>query len=294
MVLTDQVADSWARAQGWSPNEATRDAYYATHIQDIQIRSADGKITTLGEDGDSLEPGLHQDAQKPRTPEEQAAYEHNTGEGKILLEEAIADHKDKKHAFLRTEIGWIDILWGRPGNPKRDFENGSGLSHIITKRKSEGYDGEKFARDIYVIIAEGTIGNEYRVKNHQRRNITLGKSTVVIQLESNKLPNGDVVNDWVVTGFTRDKKYLRGATGLGQIKTGATDTMPTYKSRHSTGAGDESNIARVDKDGNPLKQSDLKGQVIFNIEDGRGLITIFEGGDIQRWCTSWGMCSGAI
>jgi hypothetical protein len=46
-------------------------------------------------------------------------------------------------------------LWGWEGDPTREYKGENGLSHIIEKRKSEGIDGEAFAKDLYLAIADG-------------------------------------------------------------------------------------------------------------------------------------------
>ena len=40
-------------------------------------------------------------------------------------------------AFTHPEVGPIDFVWGKPGNPEKEYKNGYGLAHIIAKHGIE-------------------------------------------------------------------------------------------------------------------------------------------------------------
>lgn len=55
----------------------------------------------------------------------------------------------------RNDIGDIDFLWGKEGDPKRNYKKGYGISHIIARRNSERQNGEEIAMLMPEIIMRG-------------------------------------------------------------------------------------------------------------------------------------------
>lgn len=76
---------------------------------------------------DSL--GCKYDSNRPQT----FTLEKNESRGLKALHRSINQGKDVKKAMFTPELGWIDFDYGTPGNPQKEFQNGWGISHILTK-----------------------------------------------------------------------------------------------------------------------------------------------------------------
>lgn len=131
----------------------------------------------------------------------------NLTRGEAALGNILADHADVPAAMVSRRLGPIDFVWGREGNPGRDYEGGYGFSHIIAKH------GEEAARRVPAILAYGKyFHDEQRVGDY----LIVHQSGVV----SLKRNSG---NFFVVTSYEADKKataYLRRG---GQIENKAKD-----------------------------------------------------------------------
>ena len=131
----------------------------------------------------------------------------NLTRGEAALGNILADHADVPAAMVSRKLGPIDFVWGREGNPGRDYEGGYGFSHIIAKH------GEEAARRVPAILAYGKyFHDEQRVGDylivHQRGVVSLKRNSG---------------NFFVVTSYEADKKataYLRRG---GQIENKAKD-----------------------------------------------------------------------
>jgi hypothetical protein len=105
--------------------------------------------------------------------------------------------------MYRPDVGEITMDFGVPGDPRRDFAAGYGLSHIIARRSAQGQDGELFVREIVPeVLAKGEL---YRLKTSpqgdRRAEIAYRGSVVVLSLFRN-----DKRETWVLTGF-RDRRF---------------------------------------------------------------------------------------
>lgn len=58
--------------------------------------------------------------------------EENLRRGREAMEKVIAERTDVPAAMRRKDLGDISLYWGKPGDPKKDFEGGFGVSHIIS------------------------------------------------------------------------------------------------------------------------------------------------------------------
>lgn len=219
------------------------------------VMDARGRVVMEGENlqevitptvrGTEEAPALFQEV----SPEEQAAArERNITQGKSALETAIHEQRDVERAFLRPEIGEIDLVWGEEGDPQRGYKGGKGLSHIIAKRTAEGIDGVAFARSLYEVIANGTVQPVYTAGGDPRQIITLDERVVVLSL----MEHGKE-RIWVLTGYI-DKK-ISGAPGEVFPSSGATSTTPSF-SRRDRGAEINDSLAQ---EGNEFNTS---GQVV--------------------------------
>lgn len=69
-------------------------------------------------------------------PEAVAEAQANWAENVRVLEQGEADIVER--ALYHPEMGALDMRWGQPGNPDRDWKGGYGLSHILAKHRDEG------------------------------------------------------------------------------------------------------------------------------------------------------------
>jgi len=89
---------------------------------------------------------------RPSSPEENMRLGHEALEHLI-----INPRQDLRYAMHRDDVGGIAFFWGKPGNPAKDFEGGSGFSHIIAKRAAQGYGGVTEASRVVETIAKGRL-----------------------------------------------------------------------------------------------------------------------------------------
>lgn len=85
-------------------------------VPDEQLEAPESLERPIGQHG----PIFHEYAGKPQ---EAIAKLQREQTGEIPR---VWFHPDKR-------IGWIDLIWGRAGNPKKNFDGGYGLAHIIAK-----------------------------------------------------------------------------------------------------------------------------------------------------------------
>ena len=122
----------------------------------------------------------------------------NTARGREAIAKALETQADVLDAMEREEAGSIDFIWGSPGDPDRNFEGGSGISHVVAKH------GEAAARRIPEIISEGDAGKPYseRKRGARRINIYLGGERVVLQANG----AGEKAGAWIVTSYASDEQ----------------------------------------------------------------------------------------
>ena len=84
----------------------------------------------------------------------------------------------------------LQFPWGKEGNPKKDYEGGFGVSHIIAKH------GEPVANKVIEVIANGKIIKEYGPEAGKRVNIGHDGHTAVLSLH--KKGNRET---WLLTGW---------------------------------------------------------------------------------------------
>ena len=131
----------------------------------------------------------------------------NLTRGEAALGNILADHADVPAAMVSRKLGPIDFVWGREGNPGRDYEGGYGFSHIIAKH------GEEAARRVPAILAYG----KYFHDEQRAGDYLIVHQNEVVSLKRNS------GNFFVVTSYEANKKataYLRRG---GQIENKAKD-----------------------------------------------------------------------
>ena len=136
----------------------------------------------------------------------------NLTRGEAALGNILADHADVPAAMVSRKLGPIDFVWGREGNPGRDYEGGYGFSHIIAKH------GEEAAQKVPKILAFGKYFHDEQERDAYT--VVLGNEVVSVKRETG--------NFLVVTSYASDKKataYLRRG---GQIENKAKDDSATF------------------------------------------------------------------
>ena len=136
----------------------------------------------------------------------------NRSRGEAALSSVLADHADVPAAMVSRRLGPIDFVWGREGNPGRDYEGGYGFSHIIAKH------GEEAAQKVPKILAFGKYFHDEQERDAYT--VVLGNEVVSVKRETG--------NFLVVTSYASDKKataYLRRG---GQIENKAKDDSATF------------------------------------------------------------------
>jgi hypothetical protein len=129
--------------------------------------------------------------------ERPATAEENIRRGSEAMERVIAERIGIENAMWREGVGGVSFLWGRPGKGKK-FKGGWGISHIIAKRNSKGYDGEAVAKKLVEVIAYGKQTDKYEEHGKTKINVEHdGYRAIlsqVIDADSNR-------RTWLLTGF---------------------------------------------------------------------------------------------
>lgn len=146
-----------------------------------------GEFATGGEGGGSM--GRNTSGDDPKVIE-------NVRRGNAAMNKAISEKMDAMDAMHRDEVGSISFVWGTPGDPSRGFRGGSGLSHIVAKRKAEGSDGEAVARKMVDVIARGRVSTPHGPAGGERVLIRHDGHTAVLSLHKN-----GTRQTWLLTGW---------------------------------------------------------------------------------------------
>ena len=114
--------------------------------------------------------------------------------GLSALSKCIKTKADSPNAFLRIDFGYITLKYGIPGDPKRKFKTGRGISHIIAKRNSENNDGLPVAKKIIEVLVYGEVEKINKEKNTV--NIVMDGYRAVLALDW----YGESLT-WLLSGF---------------------------------------------------------------------------------------------
>lgn len=191
-------------------------------------------------------------------PMSERAIERNIQRGNQAVEYILREHANGNDATVhgamhRTDIGYVDFLWGAPGKGAK-FKKGYGLAHILAKHGAES--GREILSKIVETIAKGTeieeqhslgAGKQYRIKIHH------GGYTAILSA-GNK-------NTWLLTGWEdgAKKEAPVRASSEGYGSAGATNTAPMLTRRgEGANASSKSNIPRnsAKVNENPLSQGE--------------------------------------
>ena len=175
--------------------------------------------------------------------------ERNIANGEKAIEEIIKNHNNVSSAMHRDDIGDIDFLWGKEGDPNRNYKKGYGISHIIARRNVQGLNGEEFARSLPEAIMRGKKVSgidESRIEIHYGDSVTI--------LSKNAIEGATKGNHWLVTGFKNLKKEdtvsERGEGFDSAAPTAPTSTLRATQERNSSSFFNE-NIAQPEREDKP-------------------------------------------
>lgn len=174
-----------------------------------------------------------------------------------LIEQSITSSDPEslviKNAMYRSDIGYIDFKWGRPGKGSR-FKGGYGLSHVIAKRNAENNTGIKTAYKIVEVIAKATSSdtqtNNQVTTGHNRIRLYFDGYTAV-------LSKSPTENSWLLTGW-EDEKTATSAIGEVYDSTDATAVETTRFRRNGDATASKDSISKEENNRNPYAQKEQK------------------------------------
>ena len=185
--LPARNADNDLLRQGWTAGERRAVARAA----DLNLENMDdgrsAEVAALERDYDSIEP-----LPLPQRPDDAFTS------GLEAMRRVIREQTDVKDAMVRQDVGSISFYWGTEGRGPK-LKGGSGVSHLIARRNSEGLDGEAIAEKMVEVLAYGKAGEIYGPENGQHVNIVYNGYTAVLSLY--RFRNRET---WLLTGWKND------------------------------------------------------------------------------------------
>lgn len=127
--------------------------------------------------------------------------EQSIQRGAEAISAMIESNQDIPAAMSRPGLGSISFIWGKPGDPERQYRGGYGISHILEKH------GREVLEQMPRVIANGGVIREYGPENAKRIDIGLDGHTAVIS----KFRDGEK-ETWLLTGWKEDSSD--GAEGV--------------------------------------------------------------------------------
>lgn len=150
------------------------------------------------------------------TPQERARQEANILRGEDNMRRSITEKVDVLDAMERDDLGSVSFIWGKPGNPSKNYEGGYGVSHIIEKRYAEGADGQAVAQAMVETIASGEKVREWGPEEGKRAEIRHGNHTAILSLHRD-----GTRQTWLLTGWKEE-----GPNASGEVYDSARATQP--------------------------------------------------------------------
>lgn len=208
------------------------------------------------------------DTEQSRSP--MKSIEANIRRGNEAMSRALQDKTDVHQAMYRSDVGWIDFVWGAEGDAVK--KNGApkgekGISHILEARqRKDGYSEKQalsFLADVVETIARGRTERMVEYAGSKRCAVVFdGNEVQLIKNPGN--------NAWVLTGFVRNSDGNR----VGNDSPAPTPRAPhlpdanggadllssgTRDGRHTRGLGERSSLrsdTSVTANGLQIKHSD--------------------------------------
>ena len=191
------------------------------------------------------------DTEQSRSP--MKSIEANIRRGNEAMSRALQDKTDVHQAMYRSDVGWIDFVWGAEGDAVK--KNGApkgekGISHILEARqRKDGYSEKQalsFLADVVETIARGRTERMVEYAGSKRCAVVFdGNEVQLIKNPGN--------NAWVLTGFVRNSDGNR----VGNDSPAPTPRAPhlpdanggadllssgTRDGRHTRGLGERSSL----------------------------------------------------
>ena len=208
------------------------------------------------------------DTEQRRSP--MKSIEANIRRGNEAMSRALQDKTDVHRAMYRSDVGWIDFVWGAEGDAVK--KNGArkgekGISHILEARqRKDGYSEKQalsFLADVVETIARGRTERMVEYAGSKRCAVVFdGNEVQLIKNPGN--------NAWVLTGFVRNSggnrvgydfpaptpkaSHFPDANGGADLLTSG-----TRDGRHTRGLGERSSLrsdTSVTANGLQIKHSD--------------------------------------
>ncbi len=147
-AIYQSVVAATSRQTGISPSQIWKDFGPRILGEPDITRNESGEIQIRGEVLDSLKESFQQ---------AEAALQSPDGFGPLMPEysgkpaEGLAKLRQMKTGavpalFHHKDVGDIGLMWGRPGDPKKDYLDGYGLAHIDTKHPGAADQIERFIK----------------------------------------------------------------------------------------------------------------------------------------------------
>jgi len=162
------------------------------------IRDAVQAIRGLTKSRNNTKPTKQLETERPKLPT--GGIKHvdpsaNLATGRYAADKVLRDRGDVQDAMYRPDVGSITFNYGKPGNPRKEFDGGSGLSHIEAKH------GAEVARELVPqVIAQGRLQRIHGRGDARRAEIVNGDGLVSLSLFRDGKRE-----TWVITGFEKFK-----------------------------------------------------------------------------------------
>ena len=161
------------------------------------------------------------------------SVEENMARGMAAMDKVIAEQTDVLDAMYRDDVGDVSFFWGELGRGEK-FRHGWGISHLIARRNSMGFNGEEIARKMVEVLVRGNITKRYNVGKEGQERVDITHDGHCAHLALYKNGNRQT---WVITGYELTKEKSPGAPGERSGSAGATLSEP-IPSRLEEGAGE--------------------------------------------------------
>ncbi|MCA8017724.1 LPD38 domain-containing protein [Burkholderia metallica] len=171
----------------------------------------------------------------------QKSVDANIKRGRASMNRALLERRDVNRAMHRSDLGWIDFVWG---------DDKKGIQHIIRQRMTkDGLTEDQATRMLVGPMVETIARGETVKRSEIQKNVRLD-----VRYDGHKvvLVRRDGGNGWIVTGFELHEG--KAGTSSGEQRVGfdtaePTQTAPT-RTRRGLGADDGRSIP-------PPREADL-------------------------------------
>ncbi len=125
-------------------------------------------------------------------------YRKNIYFGLKSLKNALLNKSEICNGIFRKDVGNIGLYFGEVGDVTKNYKGGNGLSHIVSKRFAEGFDGYDVILKLIETIVTGKVVKTVDVK----KTIHIEKDGYEAVLSEDKFGNEEI---WLLTGWKINK-----------------------------------------------------------------------------------------